>query len=131
MSEGWKRLRSRKRLRPSVNGHPGTGLILPVDSHPKALKWTDGTLMRNRIQAYDSPFSRYRTDGITLHNADVATRIPSSKGVPVFNDHTSTYYDPSNPTGGVKVTYTNTKITIVKEAKDGSTIELEVGPAGR
>ncbi|SOD86254.1 immune inhibitor A domain-containing protein [Streptomyces sp. Ag109_G2-15] len=110
-------------------GHPGTGLILPIDAHPKALKWTDGTLVRNRIQAYDSPFSLYGTDGITLHKADVALKIKGSKGVSVFNDHTSTYYDPSNPTGGVKVTDTNTKITIVKEAKDGSTISLKVGPA--
>ncbi|MET9252167.1 immune inhibitor A domain-containing protein [Streptomyces sp. NPDC003717] len=109
--------------------HPGTGLALPIDAHPKALKWSDGTLMRNRMQAYDSPFSLYGTDGLTLHKADVKTRIPASKGVSVFNDHTSTYYDASNPTGGVKVTDTNTKIKITKEARDGSTIELEVGPA--
>lgn len=109
--------------------HPGVGLVLPVDSHPKALKWSDGTLMRTRIQSYDSPFSLYATDGLTLHNADVATKIKSSKGVSVFNDHTSTYYDPSTPTAGVKITDTNTKIKIVKEAKDGSTILLKVGPA--
>ncbi|MBZ9642739.1 immune inhibitor A domain-containing protein [Streptomyces sp. PSKA30] len=113
----------------NTSQHPGVGLLLPVDSHPTALKWSDGTLMRNRIQTYDAPFSRYRTDGITLHNANVVTRIPSSKGVPVFNDHTSTYYDESNKSGGVKITDTNTKIRIVKEAKNGSTILLEVGPA--
>ncbi|WP_217130751.1 immune inhibitor A domain-containing protein [Streptomyces sp. AC558_RSS880] len=115
----------------NTSQHPGTGLVLPVDSHPTALKWSDGTLMRNRIQTYDAPFSKYRTDGMTLHKADVATWIPSSKGVSVFNDRTSTYYDESNPTAGVKVTDTNTKIKILKEARDGSTIELEVGPAGR
>ncbi|MFI9822392.1 immune inhibitor A domain-containing protein [Streptomyces sp. NPDC052013] len=115
----------------NTSQHHGTGLVLPVDSHPTALKWSDGTLMRNRIQSYDSPFSKYRTDGMTLHKADVATWIPGSKGVPVFNDRTNDYYDESNPTAGVKITDTNTKIKIVKEAKDGSTIELEVGPAGR
>jgi immune inhibitor A len=113
----------------NTSQHPGTGLVLPVDSHPTALKWSDGTLMRNRFQSYDSPFSRFRTDGMTLHKAGVPVRVPSSKGVPVFNDHTSDYYDPSNPTGGVEVTDTNTKIEITKEAADGSTIELEVGPA--
>ncbi|AVH58505.1 MULTISPECIES: immune inhibitor A domain-containing protein [Streptomyces] len=113
----------------NTSAHPGAGLVLPVDSHPAPLKWSDGRLMRNRIQAYDSPFSLYRTDGMTLHNADVATRIPSSKGVPVFNDHTSTYYDESNPRAGVKITDTNTKIKIVHEAIDGSTISLQVGPA--
>ncbi|KAB1986816.1 immune inhibitor A domain-containing protein [Streptomyces triticiradicis] len=113
----------------NTSEHPGVGLALPVDSHPKALWWDNGTLMRNRIQAYDSPFSLYRTGGITLHSADVATKIPSSKGVSVFNDHTSDYYDNRNPTGGVKITDTNTKIEIVKQAKDGSTISLKVGPA--
>ncbi|MEV5311707.1 immune inhibitor A domain-containing protein [Streptomyces sp. NPDC052610] len=113
----------------NTSEHPGVGLLLPVDSHPKPLKWSDGSLMRNRIQAYDSPFSLYRTDAITLHKADAATRIPSSKGVPVFNDHTNSYYDESTPTAGVKITDTNTKIKIVKEAKNGSTISVEVGPA--
>ncbi|WP_333777960.1 immune inhibitor A domain-containing protein [Streptomyces sp. IBSBF 3136] len=113
----------------ATNGHPGTGLILPIDAHPKALKWADGTLLRNRMQAYDSPFSLDATDGFTLHKADKATKIKSQKGVSVFNDHTSTYYDKANPTGGVKVTDTNTTIKIIKQAKDGSTLELEVGRA--
>jgi immune inhibitor A len=113
----------------NTSTHPGVGLVLPIDSHPKALKWADGTVMRNRIQSYDSPFSLYRTDGLKLHKADVLTKIPSSKGVSTFNDHTNSYYDETNPTGGVKITDTNTKIKIVKEAKDGSTISLLVGPA--
>ncbi|WP_369169693.1 immune inhibitor A domain-containing protein [Streptomyces sp. R28] len=113
----------------NTSKHPGVGLVLPVDSHPTALKWSDGTLMRNRIQSYDAPFSRFRTDGMTLHNADVATRIPSRAGVPVFNDRTNTYYDAATPTAGVKITDTNTKIKIIKEAYDGSTITVEVGAA--
>ncbi|MFJ8533116.1 immune inhibitor A domain-containing protein [Streptomyces sp. NPDC093591] len=113
----------------NTSQHPGVGLVLPVDSHPTALKWADGTLMRNRIQSYDSPFSRFRTDGMTLHNADAATKIPSRAGVPVFNDHTNTYYDAATPTAGVKITDTNTKIKIIQEAKDGSTITVEVGAA--
>ncbi|MEJ1195789.1 MULTISPECIES: immune inhibitor A domain-containing protein [unclassified Streptomyces] len=115
----------------NTSQHPGTGLVLPIDSHPTAMKWKDGTLLRNRVQSYDSPFSLYRTDAVTLHKADVATYFPGSKGVSVFNDRKSDYYDESNPTGGVKITDTNTKIKILKEAKNGSTIELEVGPAGR
>ncbi|MFD7953730.1 immune inhibitor A domain-containing protein [Streptomyces ardesiacus] len=115
----------------NTSQHPGKGLVLPIDSHPTALKWKDGTLMRNRMQAYDSPFSLYRTDGMTLHKADVAKYVPGSKGVSVFNDRKDDYWDPANPTGGVQITDTNTKIKILKEAKNGSTIELEVGPAGR
>jgi immune inhibitor A len=113
----------------NTSRHPGVGLALPVDSHPAALKWSDGTLMRNRIQAYDATFSTYGTDGMTLHKSGVKTKIKPSKGVSVFNDHTNTYWDPANPGGSVRVTDTNTKIKITKEAKDGSTIEIEVGRA--
>ncbi|MFF7645966.1 immune inhibitor A domain-containing protein [Streptomyces canus] len=113
----------------NTSQHPGEGLILPVDSHPTALKWSDGTLMRNRIQAYDSTFSWYPTDSITLHNADVATKIKSKPGVPVFDDGTSSYYDPTNPLAGVNITDTDTRIKIVKEPLNGSTITLQVGPS--
>ncbi|GAA3877807.1 immune inhibitor A [Streptomyces lacrimifluminis] len=113
----------------NVTAHPGTGLLLPVDAHPTPLKWADGTLMRSRIQSYDSPFSLYRTDALRLHNADVLTKVASQKGVPIFNDRTSTYYDAATPLAGVKITDTNTKIKIVKEAFDGSTISVQVGPA--
>ncbi|MFF0017871.1 immune inhibitor A domain-containing protein [Streptomyces sp. NPDC005374] len=115
----------------NTSQHPGEGLILPVDSHPTALKWSDGTLMRNRIQAYDSTFSWYPTDAITLHNADVATKIKSQPGVPVFDDRRSTYYDTSNPLAGVKITDTNTRIKIVKEPLNGQTVTLQVGPSGK
>ncbi|MFJ9250179.1 immune inhibitor A domain-containing protein [Streptomyces sp. NPDC101776] len=115
----------------NTSQHSGEGLILPIDSHPTQLKWSDGTLMRNRIQAYDSPFGLYRTDSVTLHKADVATKIKSQPGVPVFDDGKSTYYDTSNPTAGVKITDTNTRIKIVKEPLDGSTVTLQVGPSAK
>ncbi|MEU0071399.1 immune inhibitor A domain-containing protein [Streptomyces sp. NPDC006332] len=115
----------------NTSQHPGQGLILPIDSHPTPLKWSDGTLMRNRIQAYDSTFSRQQTDAITLHNAGVPTKIKSRAGVPVFDDGTSTYYDASNPLAGVKITDTNTRIKISKEPLDGSTISLQVGPSAK
>ncbi|WOX09990.1 immune inhibitor A domain-containing protein [Streptomyces sp. N50] len=115
----------------NTSEHPGEGLILPIDSHPTQLKWSNGTLMRNRVQAYDSPFGLDRTDSITLHNADVATRIKSQPGVPVFDDGRSTYYDTSNPTAGVKITDTNTRIKITRESHDGSTVSLQVGPSAK
>ncbi|MER5749644.1 immune inhibitor A domain-containing protein [Streptomyces sp. NPDC002088] len=113
----------------NTSAHPGEGLILPIDSHPTALKWSDGTLMRNRIQAYDSTFGWYPTDAVTLHKADVAAKIKSQAGVPVFDDSTSTYYDTSNPLAGVKITDTDTRIKIVDEPLSGSTIKLQVGPS--
>jgi immune inhibitor A len=115
----------------NTSQHPGAGLILPIDSHPTPLKWSDGTLMRNRVQAFDSTFSWYPTDAITLHNADVATKIKARPGVPVFDDGKSSYYDTSNPLAGVQVTDTNTSIKIVNEPLNGSTITVKVGPSAK
>ncbi|WP_031087809.1 immune inhibitor A domain-containing protein [Streptomyces sp. NRRL WC-3549] len=111
--------------------HPGQGLILPVDSHAKPLKWKDGTLLRNKIQPFDAPFSWYPNKGFTLHNADVPLRIPASLGNPVFDDRLGTYWYKENPTGSVKVSDTNTRITIVSEPLSGSTMTVKVGPSGR
>jgi immune inhibitor A len=115
----------------NVGVHPGSGEILPIDAHAKPEKWSDGTVMRNRIQAYDSPFSWYPTDGFTLHDDGVTARVPAKLGSPVFDDHSGTYWSSGNPTGGVKVPDTNTRITIVNEAFDGSTMTVRVGPSHR
>ncbi|MBI0383598.1 immune inhibitor A, partial [Streptomyces albiflaviniger] len=98
----------------NVGVHPGSGLILPIDAHPAAEKWADGKLMRNRIQAYDSPFSRLPSDGFTLHNDGKAAKVKPKPGIPVFDDHKGTYWDESNPTGSVKIADTNTRIKILK-----------------
>ncbi|MCH0563807.1 MULTISPECIES: immune inhibitor A domain-containing protein [unclassified Streptomyces] len=115
----------------NTSAHPGEGLILPVDAHPNALKWTDGTLMRNRIQSYDSTFSWYRTDGVTLHKDGVETKVKSQRGVPFFDDGRSTYYDASNPLAGVKVTDTDTSIRILWQPWSGSSMTLLVGPSAK
>ncbi|MCX5524379.1 immune inhibitor A [Streptomyces bobili] len=115
----------------NTSQHPGEGLILPIDAHPTPLKWSDGSLMRNRIQAFDSTFSWYPTDAITLHKADVATKIKARPGVPVFDDSLSSYYDASNPLAGVKITDTNTSIKIVSEPLSGSTVTVKVGPSAK
>ncbi|MFE0631003.1 immune inhibitor A domain-containing protein [Streptomyces sp. NPDC058864] len=112
----------------NVSAHPGAGRILPIDAHPKALKWKDGTLQRNRVQSYDSTFTWARTDALTLHKAGVATKIPSLPGNPVFDDRNS-YWSSENPTGSVKTAPTNTRITIIHEARDGSTVTLLVSPS--
>lgn len=111
--------------------HPGQGLILPVDAHAKPLKWKDGSLLRNKIQPFDAPFSWYPNEGFTLHNADVPLRIKPSLGSPVFDDRKGTYWYKENPTGSVKVSDTNTRISIVQEPRNGSTMRVMVSPSGR
>ncbi|RXS88727.1 M6 family metalloprotease domain-containing protein [Streptomyces sp. TM32] len=115
----------------NVGQHPGYGQILPVDAHPKAEHWADGKLMRNRFQSYDSTFTRFPTDALTLHRDGTPVKIASKKGVTLFDDRHGVYYDKTNPTGGVIVPDTNTRIKILKEARDGSTVTIQVGPAGK
>ncbi|WP_351232936.1 immune inhibitor A domain-containing protein [Streptomyces sp. NPDC002133] len=115
----------------NTSQHPGRGLILPVDANAKPLKWADGTLLRNRIQAYDSTFSRFTTDAFTLHKADSPLRIGAHKGNPVFDDRKGVYWYQENPTAGVKVADTNTRIAIVNEPKNGRTITVNVGPSAK
>lgn len=115
----------------NVGQHPGYGQILPVDAHPKAEHWADGKLMRNRFQSYDSTFTRFPTDALTLHRDGKQVKITSKKGVTLFDDRHGVYYDKTNPTGGVIVPDTNTQIKITKEARDGSTVTLRVGRAGK
>ncbi|MFF1416799.1 immune inhibitor A domain-containing protein [Streptomyces sp. NPDC058280] len=115
----------------NTSQHPGKGLVLPIDAHAKALKWSDGTLMRNRIQAYDSTFSWWPTSGLTLHKADKATRISPQLGAPVFDDRKGTYWSADNPLGSVQVADTNTRISILSQPLDGQTMTVHVGPSSR
>ncbi|MBR7676116.1 immune inhibitor A domain-containing protein [Streptomyces daliensis] len=113
----------------NVGVHPGEGLILPVDAHAKPEKWADGAVMRNRIQSYDSPFSRYPTKGMTLHKGGKAAKVKAKLPVPVFDDRKGTYWYAGNPTGGVKVPDTNTSIKIANQPLSGKTITVQVGPS--
>ncbi|WP_308369155.1 MULTISPECIES: immune inhibitor A domain-containing protein [unclassified Streptomyces] len=115
----------------NTSQHPGSGLILPIDSKAKPIKWSDGTLLRNKIQPFDAPFSWYSTDALTLHKADKELWIKPSAGNGVFDDHKGKYYYDENPTGSVKVTDTNTKIKIAKESYEGLEMTVEVGPAAK
>ncbi|MEV8407903.1 immune inhibitor A domain-containing protein [Streptomyces niveus] len=110
----------------NTSAHPGKGLILPVDAHAKPMKWADGTLMRNKIQTFDSSFSKYPTDLFQLHKADKAQWIRPQAGTSVFDDRKGTYWYAENGTGGVDVPDTNTKISIVSEPLSGSTMTVKV-----
>jgi immune inhibitor A len=83
--------------------------------------------MRQRIQSYDSTFTLEPTDGVTLHKLGVATKIKSQKGVSVFDDRKGTYYYAATPYAGVQVPDTNTKIKILTQSRDGSTVTVAVG----
>ena len=124
----------------NVGDHPGGGLVLPIDAHPKPLHWSDGTLMRQRIQTYDSTFGLDRTDKITLHKDSVATTVKSQRAVSVFDDLKTWWYasDSHDPLShgryqvgwtSVNVPKTGTQIRIKSVKSDGNIIEVEVRPS--
>jgi len=80
----------------NVGDHPGGGQILPIDAHPAMLHWADGSVMRPRLQSFDSTFTLAPTDAITLHRSGVAANVASQPGVSVFDD-ANTYYVASDP----------------------------------
>jgi immune inhibitor A len=124
----------------NVGDHPGGGLILPVDAHPQPLHWSDGTLVRQRIQSYDSTFSRDRTESITLHKNSIPTKFPSQPAVRVFDDLKTWWYaeDGHSPEShgryqvgwtGVNVPKTGTTIRVKNTSAHGFYIDVEVRPS--
>jgi immune inhibitor A len=105
--------------------HPGQGLILPIDAHPRTMYRADGVPWRPRVQAYDSPFGIWRTDAITLHRDSEASTHRSQRAVRVFNDNLQ-YWNPETPTAGVMNPHTGTQIRIVGLSNAGTFITLEV-----
>jgi immune inhibitor A len=109
--------------------HPGKGLLLPIDAHPKALIRVDGVVWRNRIQTYDSTFTLDSTDALNnLHVNSVLSPVPSLPAVMVFDDRTQ-YYDPANPQGSVMNPNTGTQIRIKSISAQDSFMQVEVRPA--
>ena len=105
--------------------HPGQGLILPIDSHPRAIYQLDGTAWRGRVQTYDSPFSLEKADSFSLHilNTGQLSYIRGQAAQPVFDDSRS-YWDAAIPTVGVKVPNTGTRIRVVSHT--GTSMQVAV-----
>lgn len=124
----------------SVGDHPGKGLILPVDAHPTPEHWSNGQLMRQRIQSYDSTFGLERTDAITLNLNSAPTTIASKPAVPAFDD-TKTWWSASDghtPAShgrfqvgwsGVDVPKTGTTIRVKSQSAQGFYLLVEVLPS--
>ncbi|MBO3662824.1 immune inhibitor A domain-containing protein [Microbacterium stercoris] len=115
--------------------HPGGGEALPVDARAKALKWSDGTVARNRIQPFDATFGQHKTDAISLHRETptgmTTLKVPSQKAITTFDDsNPDAYYDPENPLGSVRVAGTGTTIKVVDQNVKRGFMTVEVNAAG-
>ena len=106
-----------------VGVHPGEGLILPIDAHPRPFKAPNGSYWRTRVQVYDATFGLERTDPFTIYQNSVPQRIPSRAAVPTFDDSKKYWYE-QKPDAGVKVVDTGTEITVL--AKDANTMTVMV-----
>jgi immune inhibitor A len=104
----------------NVSQHPGAGQALPVDARAAALRWSDGTVARNRIQSYDATFGLQEADPLLLHRETAKGAKGTSTlvtggapAVPVFDDTDPyAYYDKANPGGSVIVGGTGTTIAV-------------------
>jgi immune inhibitor A len=106
----------------NTSQHPGGGEALPVDAQAAALTWRDGTVARNRIQAYDATFGLEKTPALSLHREAATgggtqrtTLVQKAQGAKKVFDDTDpyAYFDEDNPLGSVIVGGTGTKIRVL------------------
>mgnify|MGYP001627457556 CR=1 FL=1 len=110
----------------NTSQHPGQGLILPIDAHPKARLAPDGTPWRSRIQVYDAPFSTKKAPSITLHQNGIESRLKAEPPQPLFDDSRE-YLDPLLPLAGVDVPDTGTQIEVLRIKGTSMTIRIGTG----
>ena len=111
----------------NVGGHPGVGLILPIDVQSEPFSWSDDTLVRPRIQSYDAALSLEDTPEITLHRAD-AEGVPVENvfgGLPavsMFDDVNGVYWHEEMPNHGVILEPIGTTVELISmnEQCDGT-----------
>jgi immune inhibitor A len=109
----------------NVGEHPGEGLILPIDAHPEPMFWSDGTVMRTRIQVHDATFDvPGTTDQFELHKDSVSTTVGGVGEESEFWDE-DPYWFATKPDAGVMLPKTGTTITVTGES--GNVMDVTVG----
>jgi immune inhibitor A len=111
--------------------HPGAGLVLPVDARPTPIKFPNGALLGNRRQPFDATFGQEATDAVTFHLNGVPVTVPSSAGIPTFDDtDPNRYWSSGNPKNSVKVAGTGTSMTVTNTRDGGNELQVHVAFAG-
>lgn len=111
----------------NTSAHPGGGLVLPVDARPAPVMFADGTLLGNRRQPFDATFGLERTDRVTFHKNGSPSTVPSSKGIPTFDDsNPAKYWSSLNPWNSTKVAGSGTTMTVKKAKNGGRTLMVKV-----
>ena len=113
----------------NTSQHPGEGLVLPVDAHPRVLYNLQGEAWRGRIQTYDAPFGLERADSFYLTSQGRRSYIRGAKANPVFDDsdpnrYFQPYADAGQPRTGVKVAGEGVQIRVLKQK--GTSMKIRV-----
>jgi immune inhibitor A len=95
----------------NTSEHPGEGLILPIDAHPRPIYRIDGAPWRSRVQVYDAPFSTQAPASFTLHVEGKPSYIRGRGRTATFDDR-RTYWYPEIPLTGVKVPAAGVRMTV-------------------
>ena len=112
----------------NTSQHAGEAYSLPIDAHPAALKWSNGDVVRGRIQMYDATFGLQATDALSLHRelADGTAQTmtaPSIAAVPTFDDKAD-YYEESLPYVSVTTAGAGVIATVTSQTADGLTVSV-------
>ena len=113
----------------NTSAHPGSGEVLPIDSHPRAHYNLEGAAWRGRIQNYDAPFGLQKADSFTLHVNGKASYVRGQAANAVFDDSDpNRYFTPFVEAGlprvGVKVAGFGVKIEVLKQNGANMTIRI-------
>jgi len=108
----------------NTSTHPGSGLILPIDAHPAPIYNLEGGMWRERVGAYDAPFSLNKADSFTLHVNGKPSYIRGQAAVPLFDD-TKKFFYTEQPTAGVMLPAVG--VTIKVQSASGTSMKIKVG----
>jgi immune inhibitor A len=126
----------------NTSEHAGTGLALPVDSHPAPFAYSDGTRPSNRRQPFDATFGVQAVPQMCLHKEvlsgngpsqtvqTLSACAPANAGVATFNDsNPNAYYSSANPQNSVLVAGHGVTATVTGQSGNILTVNV-VNPAG-
>ena len=111
----------------NTSSHPGGGQALPVDARPAPVVFDGGAKLGNRRQPFDATFGQEATDAVTFHRNGVPQTVPSSAGIPTFDDSDpNRYWDSTNPWSSVKVAGSGTSMRVAKTVDGGNELQVQV-----
>jgi immune inhibitor A len=105
--------------------HPGFGRNMYIDAHPTPMPQASGPggYWRARVQVYDAPFGKDKTDKVTLHVNGQPFTFGGLPGQPTFDD-TKQYWFAEIPNHGVKLPALGVKIRVVSDSGGKLTVKV-------